>query len=271
MDKTVESKSTLDAVLASTGVHRAADDAVPFVLVPAGYTAAPLESHLKAPILTRQHVSVINPDSFVDYADRFKSPNTVLFSPDFEYDKPVTMVAAIDYHGPSAPSHVKHTVTLVNPLSEQWKRWTGIDDEWLTQAQLARFLEENVFDITSPGQADMVEIVRELEATKSGLFRSGVRLSNGSTQLTWNEEVQATTKNGMMEVPEKIKIVVPVFKGDKSYEFDLWFRYRINDGKLALSVQFNRAEFLFEQIAEGLVKSIQTRVDRPLYRGAMTK
>lgn len=267
----MDNKPTLDAVMASVAVRRPADNGAPFVLTPPGYTIAELERLLPAPIITRQKVTVIDPDSFIDYVGRFKGENTVLFSPDFEYDKPVSMTAAIDYHGPSAPSHVNHLVVLTNPLSEQWKRWTGIDDEWQTQAGLARFLEENVLDITDPGQADMIEIVRGLEATKSGQFRSGVRLSNGSSQLTWNEEVQATTQNGKMEVPEKIKIVVPVFRGDKSYEFDLWFRYRINDGKLALMVQFNRAEFLFEQIASGLVKDIQSRIERPLYRGAMTK
>lgn len=264
----LNNKHVFDAVLASTDVHQM-DGAMPFVLVPEGYTLSTLEHLLPAPLKTKQTVALCSIESFVAYVTRFKQAETSIFAPDSAYNSPLTARASIDYHGADNPSHTRHFAELTLPLSEQWARWTGINKKWIKQGQFAAFLEQNIVDVTKPDHADIIEVTRSLEAVKSGAFKSGVRLSNGSHELAWSEQVEARVAGGKVQIPEKIEITIPIFKGDVPYAVSAFFRYRVEDGNLVLQIELDRAEFLFETVAGNLLGMIGQQTGAPVYRGSM--
>lgn len=257
---------TIDAIRASVGIQHA-DDGKPFVLVPEGYKVNDLDSFTRSPLITRQTVALQTIASFVAYVLRFKTSETSIFAPVQKYNTLLALMACIDYHGPKAPSHVGHRVNLTIPLSLQWERWMKINKVWITQTDFAEFLEQNVIDVLDPDAATIKEIVRSMEATKTGEFKSGVRLSNGSHSLMWSEEVQARAGAGNVEIPEKISIGIPIFKGDQPYTLSAFFRYRITDGKLRLQIELDRAEFLFDIVADNLIQKISDETTVPVYRG----
>ncbi|HWK52449.1 MAG TPA: DUF2303 family protein, partial [Steroidobacter sp.] len=101
------------------------------------------------PAYIQQDVKVQALDSLVEYANIYKSSNTLLFA-DITKN---SITAAIDYHGATAAENVAHRVTMVLPFSEEWRTWTGIDGQLMDQLAFARFLEENHPDIAQPNAA----------------------------------------------------------------------------------------------------------------------
>lgn len=83
----------------------------------------------------------------------------------------------------------------------------------MQQAEFAEFIERNLPDIVEPVGADMLEISRSLQAKKKVSFASGIRLANGQTELTYEEDIQGTAAKGKLQIPEIFKIGIKVIEG----------------------------------------------------------
>lgn len=83
----------------------------------------------------------------------------------------------------------------------------------MNQADFARFIEDNAPDIASPPAADMIEISRSLEAKKKVNFASAIRLDNGKTEFTYEEDIEGTAAKGRLQVPQVFTIGIPVPEG----------------------------------------------------------
>src|SRR5690349_12332800 len=100
---------------------------------------------LAKPRYIRQTVTIETADSLIDYVNRFKVGDSMLFA-EIAGNR---IVALIDYHGPSAAeddargeaSHVAHRAKMELPFSEEWKLWTGISGKLMPQLEFARFIE----------------------------------------------------------------------------------------------------------------------------------
>ncbi len=104
----------------------------------------------------------------------------------------------------------------------------------MTQFEFATFIEDNVKDVREPAGADMLEIARTLEATKKVDFVSGIRLSDGQREFTYNEQIEGTSRKGQVKVPEHFILGSPVFVAGTLYRVTARLRYRIEAGKLRL-------------------------------------
>jgi hypothetical protein len=70
-----------------------------------------------------------------------------------------------------------------------------------------------------------------------------VNIANGTTQLRWSEK-QDGKGRGDIEVPQKIKLGLPVFQGGDLVEIWAFLRTRIKDGKLSFIVKMHRRELI---------------------------
>jgi uncharacterized protein YfdQ (DUF2303 family) len=242
------------------------DGGVPFVLVPNEYTVKDLEALLPNPIGTKASVTVTDAVSFVAYVQAFADEGTRIFAHDKQGTEP-KVIAVIDYPQKEQPRHGRHRVTLAPRISEQWGRWNTVNGKRMAQADFARFLEENSVDVRAPDAATLIEVAQSIDATKAGAFRSGIRLADGSFQLTYSEQVSATAGDGKLRIPEKITLGIPVFERGELYAVDAWFRYRIDEGKLLLSVDLHRPRFVFDDAFLGLVSTIKSDLTRDVLFG----
>ena len=116
----------------------------------------------------------------------------------------------------------------------------------MSQEQFAHFIEQNLVDIVEPVSAEMLEISRSLIAKKSASFSSAIRLSDGSHQFSYDEDIKGSTKSGNLAVPETFKIGIPVFLNGTGYAIEARLRYRIKEQSLEMWYELIRPHDVFE-------------------------
>lgn len=188
-------------------------------------------------------------DSFARYVARYKQAGSQLIA-DIEACK---VVAVLDYPDedqahfqelnkgelPEPIPSREHVAEWPVGYSEAFKAWSGINCKLLEQAVFLRFLEENVGEVVQPEAARILELVKDFAAVKTDKFESSKRLQNGDASLVYISETNV--KQGL-EVPQRLKLSMPIYHGEETITFDAWFRYRIANGALLLGIEFHRIE-----------------------------
>ena len=134
------------------------------------------------------------------------------------------------------------------------------DGKTMKQADFAKFIEDNLPDIAEPNGSDLLIISRSLEAKKKVDFESAVRLDNGETQFTYNEEIKGTAGKGTLEIPEIFVLGIPVFHGGDAYKLEARLRYRINDGQLLMWFDLLRPERLLEDAFNQVIARVKEQL-----------
>ncbi len=174
----------------------------------------------------------------------------------------------------NADSHIAgwqdHSAKYSCPLSPEWKTWTASSGKQMSQADFAAFIENNLPDIAKLPAADMLEISRSLEAKKKVNFASGIRLSNGQNELTYEEEITGTAQKGQLNVPEEFTIGIAVLEGGVSYAVQARLRYRIADsGKLTMWFELIRPHKVVEDAAREVWAQIEAGTELAVFNGSI--
>lgn len=236
----------------------------PFSIVPDGAQVQDLESYLNAPLRKKGAVTLNDVGSFVAYVNAEKTEATRLYG---LYKEP-GFVAVFNDHGTTGPAWKDYRAQYACPLSAEWRTWTGASGKQMTQADFAAFIENNLPDIAVPPAADMLEISRSLEAKKKVNFASGIRLSNGQNELTYEEQVSGTAAKGKLTVPEEFTIGVQVLEGGTKYAVNARLRYRIADaGALTIWYELIRPHKVLEDAVQAVWLSIEQQTELTVFNG----
>jgi uncharacterized protein YfdQ (DUF2303 family) len=288
--------------LLEAGAAMAAAEKAPtslaYVLVPEGYNIESLEPYLPAPARKSGSRSFNDAASFIGYVLDQAGPGpgstpvpaaTPDAGPNATAEPPVAPVAAattstklyggvnpphftavFNDHGDhaSAPGWRDHTASYACPLSVEWKTWTGKNKQQMTQETFAQFIEDNAPDCVTPDSATMIEIARTLEAKKKVNFASGIRLSNGENELTYEETIEGTAGKGKFKIPETFALAIPVLEGAERWRVDARLRYRIDgQGKLSIWYDLERPHKVLENAVREVWQAISHATGRPIYNG----
>lgn len=223
---------------------------IPFAVIPAGAQLQSLEAfvfneHADHPERVKASVSVLDPESFIEYYTLFHDPNSRIFAD----ESSIKVVGVLDYHGAleGGPRWCQHRVTLTLRQSEEWKIWLGRNNKPFTQMEFAEFLEQNAIDITNPAPAAMIDVARDLEGKTEVEFGGGARTDNGQIRFKYSENVKATVSGGQVDVPERFTITIPAFVGGVRVPMAALLRYRVKEGKLSLWYTLIRPEEVMRQ------------------------
>ncbi len=137
------------------GNINAADDELCLAVLPDGRQITDLRPFLDAVadaprrITTTAEATTV--DSFIDYLNRFKMPDSAIFAT----DSPTTpaLTAIVDFHGQgadAAPRFGVHRIGYHFPISDQVRAWSGISGKALGHEEMATFIAEHQFDIANP-------------------------------------------------------------------------------------------------------------------------
>ncbi len=215
----------------------------------------PLSLPLWEPTLTRQAVTLQTLDSLVDYCNRYKGENTVLFA-DIDAN---SIVAVIDYHAPEKAAHAAHRGSLKLAFSTEWTEWSRISGRLMEQLEFARFIEENGADVAAPIGAELLECVRDLQAHRKVNFIKAVRTSSENENFEWSEETEAKSRKGGIEVPTKFQLSIPVYFGEPDADLFAFLRWKLGDGNLTLGIQLHRVEHVRQAIFKQIVMAAAGR------------
>jgi len=243
------------AALAQSGVGTSVVGETPYTVVPEGYEVKDLESMLSAPTRKRGTTSLRDVKSFVALVKAEAVVNTRIYG---NYNNP-GFLAVFNDHGITGAGWKDHKAVFACPLSVEWKTWLAKSGSKMNQEEFAQFIEDNLPDIAIPPAADMLEISRTLEAKKKVNFASGIRLSNGQNQLTYEEEISGTAAKGQIQVPEEFTIGIPVLEGGIKYAVTSRLRYRILDGgKMQMWFELVRPH----KILEDAIKEVWFQIEQ---------
>lgn len=141
-----------------------------------------------------------------------------------------------------------HRLVLEPKFAERWNTWAAADGKVMSQADFAAFLEKNIGDVapeTDPSGADMLQMALTMESVQNVAFKSGVRLQDGSVQLTYIEQNDDKTQN-KMEMFYGFTLGIPVLHGGLLYPVKARLRYRIKDGNLFFWYELDHPERVIE-------------------------
>lgn len=235
----------------------------PFVVLPDECSVHDLEAYLPTPTRKTGTVKLRDTASFIAYVNDEKTEATRIYgnlvNPHF--------VAVFNDHG-DTPAWKDYRASYACPLSVEWQTWKGASGKQMAQEQFAQFIEDNLPDIAQPPAADMLEISRTLEAKKKVNFASGVRLSNGQNELTYEEQISGTASKGKLVVPEEFTIGIPVLEGGARYAVTARLRYRIGDGgRMAMWFELVRPHKILEDAVKDVCKDIADKTGIAILNG----
>lgn len=243
----------------------AAGALVPFVIHDKDQIVVDLEKLLPAPTRKRGNTVVGDEASFCAVVTKHSDANTVIYGS----KNPPSFKAVFNDHSAGQPGWKDHTAIYPCPLSIEWQKWTGANGRRMTQEDFATFIEDNSLDCRAPDSATMIEISRTLEAKKKVNFASGIRLSNGDNELTFEETISGTAGKGKLQIPETFTIGIPVLEGGAPYEVTARLRYRIGEaGKLSMWFDLLRPHKIVEDATNELWARIEANLGATILNGA---
>ncbi|NHC63059.1 DUF2303 family protein [Paenalcaligenes suwonensis] len=261
MEKIVSDALAAGAALGKPVAIPGADGA--YAIVPDGYSIITLESHLPTP--TRKTGAVVTDDagSFIQYFNKHATDTSQIYAK----LNPPSFTGVLNDHTHESAGWKDHRVKYACPFSPEWLEWSKSDGKAMKQAEFAEFIERNLPDIVEPAGADMLEISRSLQAKKQVNFSSGIRLQNGQTELTYEEEIKGTSSKGKLQIPETFKIGIAVLDGGEGYKIECRLRYRINDANLVMWYEMVRPHKIIEDAARDVFAKIATETGQQILRG----
>lgn len=241
-----------------------------YAIIPNGGQFHDLEHLLAAPVYAKAAVQARTVDSLIEYTNGHKVASTAIFA-DVESGRVQSVIDFIALD--NTPAHKAQRCVYDAPFSEEWKRWTAISGKQHNQEAFALFIEENRDDVVTPDGATMLELAKTLDAKKKVTFKSGIRLDDGSVDLSFTDETTAAGAgiNGKIGIPTEIEIGIPVFYGGDRYKITAFFRYRIVEGKLVMWVDLHRIKHIRDAAFSDIINKIKGGVENvPVYEAALT-
>jgi hypothetical protein len=230
--------------------------------------------------------------------NRNKDTGSVIFAD--PNPKAPGMTAIFDYNL-AGPSRVEgkpdvntarfgtHRAAYAFPLSEEWKAWTAQNDQPMTQAQFAAFLENRIADVSefAPDKVGetartffqkvgldvgvaspqrLLQLSRDFAVHAEEKVRTAVNLHTGEA----DDPVRGCARRragrpdpGAWRVPSGL----PVFKGGAPYEVAARLRYRKDGPTIKWSYQLYRTDLIFDHAFAEAFNEAVAKTSLPLFQG----
>lgn len=238
-DKPADLQLLIDTITAGIKPQRNPDqDGAHFVVVPQGYHVEDLPL-LEEPPRPTSTVKLRDASSFITYWKDHAGPASRIYA---TLTPAVFLAVLDDYHptdsensGNPPPeaqgNHRQFRAEFKVPASREWETWTAANRKHMSQLGFAEFLQDNLPDVVEPSGADLLEMSLNFEAAQSGNFVASHRLQDGSHNLQWKADNNAS---GSIKLPELIKLRIPVFEKTEPVDVEARLRYRIKQDALAI-------------------------------------
>jgi uncharacterized protein YfdQ (DUF2303 family) len=247
-------------------------DAKPYAVIPIGYSIEELPTQHK-PSRPTSTVKLRDAASFSKYVSDHKRRETRIYA----IIEPPRFLAVMDDH---LDDTIVGTLDIDNganwrefralfdiPFSREFKLWSQKHKIKMSQLEFAEFLQDNLPDVSTPDGATLLEMALNFEASSSGSFVATQRLKDGSTNLEFRAENQAS---GTVQLPNEITLLIPIFENESATELQARLRYRVPttaDGKFTIWYELVRPHKAIEQAFRNTWTAIATATQAPILLG----
>jgi uncharacterized protein YfdQ (DUF2303 family) len=213
------------------------------------------------PMRHKGTIQMFDVSSFAMLVSELKTPATRIYG----VSTPARFVAVINDHLQDAAAWRDFRVNFSVPHSIEWTTWTKSNRQRMGQESFALFLEDNLPDVNFPTGAELLEIILDFEASKTGTFRSAARLQDGSINFVWADQ-NAGRDGGQVKLPPVFKLAIPVFENSEPVELNARLKYRLSECNLQLWYELERPHKVLEAAFRDLWEEIE-QLDCPVLRG----
>lgn len=149
-----------------------------------------------------------------------------------------------------------------------WVAWHQLSEKYMGQIAFGDAIEELRHTISSPDQADLLEVINSVRTSINGEFESNLDRANGSQKLAYKKEVNA--KAGAvgreLEVPQTITLSLRPWDGHPTlYEVHAYFRLNVTEGQLKLAVKLFPTREIVRQAWAEVTAKVTADVGKPVF------
>lgn len=236
----------------------------PYFITPNGVAAS--LSPFFPPRRIKQTVTLLDAWSFVEYVNRFKNADTLIFSNVTEKD--ATFTAVLDYHEaqPEAPRYCQHLAKYTTIPTPEWAAWLAANRKPMTQVDFATWLEDNLklfatpADSEAPSGAELLELVQTLHGHQNARFNTALRLNTGAYSVSFDEDIEIKgaiqSRPDKLDLPKEIVGGFAVFQGGEAYAIPARLKTRISERKLMLHFETISLPQLVRENIMAVVKQV---------------
>lgn len=250
-------------------IYKKEDGSGSFVIVPEGMKVHDIHMDGYAPGYISRKSAFSLPDSFIEYLKDYINSDgrTVVFA----NEQTDSFLGVIDYH--MQPANITaddqgrrcaHHATMALTKDETYSRFASINGSWLSQLEMAQFLEENLVAVIAPDGSTLMELITKFEVAQNAEFKKAINMTSSTVELTFNQRDQVA---GSFVVPRQITIVTPVYFGGQPKEIELFFRYKASGGNLSFKLDMHRKAYMERDAFLAIVTRIADTAMVPVYLG----
>lgn len=236
------------------------------VFIPEGFEEKeiPALHEIRLPDHIRQELTLVERESFTRYVKLYKGPTSQIFAT--VTAQGAKFVGVLDYHesgNERKPNHTLHVAQFNPEFSDEFKAWHSIDGKSLTQDQFLDHIRKWGYTIESHTDADMIEIVSNLEFKSDVQFLSKVERTTGGRKLAYSEVVQGSASSGskQMVVPDSLGMESEIFAGGSKFNYGADLLYRPSGGQLKIIVELKRPHKVIKEAIDSLIADIKGETD----------
>ncbi len=207
-------------------------------------------------------VTVRDAASFARYWKRHSDEDSEVYAdPD---STSVTAVLDAHHEGPNGARWGQHRLVLKLVYTRPWRTWFTQHRVWMSQAEFADFVEDNVRDIASASgdmhTADLLKMAQDASATVTASFGQGIRLATGEVKFAYEETVSTRAgRKGELEVPTQLTLAIAPFDDCSVKSIGARLRHKWSkDGGLSFCVVLDQPQ----QVVEDAVLDVTRKVSR---------
>ncbi len=247
-----------------------------------------LDEYREAPERRKGTATLADLESFIAHANRFKSPESILFC-DRLASQP-RLVSILDYHAKGhagAPDWGQHRGSYAFPFSDEWKKWAGSNGKQMQQAAFAQFIEDRITDVSDPGQVKnvqdyqpllellgtsfalpmkLIELSRGLSVRENAKVKNAVNLATGEASVQF-ETTLAGDDGAPLKVPGAFLITIPIFHGGAAYRIPARLRFRAGGGSIVWWYDLHDPQRRLDDAIDLACKKAAQETDLPLLMG----
>jgi hypothetical protein len=244
-------------------------------------------------------------DSLIDWANRFKGANSVLFADTNAKAPSLTCIADYHHEGPVevgsdgsdlTARHGQHRGVYKFPVSDEWAAWTAISGKAIDKDALSEFLTDHARDLLDPtphlltgsGEAAPWEqtMLREtvLQNTRFGQVIDLLKISRSlsiretsdltliKNQQTGEQQVQFLNEHRdpdgrPIDIPGLFLIAIPVFRVGPAYRLAVRLQYRKSGPAIAFTLTVHDRQRAFDDAIGEAMAAARQGTGLPLFEG----
>jgi uncharacterized protein YfdQ (DUF2303 family) len=231
-----------------------------FIITPPGFQRHDLTAELEKaqPVRNRPQGTVHLGDipSLLAYsADQVAQERGYIYA-----DPEARTITAVfnDQRSTLAPGWRDHRAHFAAAFTPEFKKWMENSDKPMGQTEFAEFIEDNLQDLHADHAQTLLTVATTIQATNGINFSSARRLTDGQTQLTYNEVIDAKAgADGALKIPQTFTLGLRIFKNGEGYKLTARLKYRINGGTVKFWYELERPERAVEDAFTGYVNTVR--------------